>query len=136
MLNKVQLIGNLGSDPELRSTKNGTPVCNISMATSRVWYDNNKEKQEETEWHKVIIWGKQAESVSRFMSKGSKMYVEGRIQTRKWEDDEGNNRYSTEIVAERTLFLDSRGASGGSSGGGSEKSNSTTPPIDDDDLPF
>jgi len=131
MLNKVQLIGNLGADPELRSTARGTSVCNVNLATSRVWYDDDKEKHEETEWHKIVIWGKQAETVNQYMSKGSKMYVEGRLQTRKWEDKEGNNRYTTEIVAERTLFLDSKG-----SGGGGSKSRDTPPPIGDDQLPF
>ena len=125
-LNKAMIIGNLGDDPELRYTQSGTPVANMSIATNRRWTDDNGQKQEKTEWHKVVVFGRQAETCEQYLSKGRQVYVEGRIQTRKWEDRDGNNRYTTEIVARNVQFL-----SGGSGGGGSMQE---PPPYTDSDI--
>ena len=120
MINKVILVGNLGTDPELRATTNGTPVAELRVATSRFWFNKNNEKQEETQWHRVVVWGKQAQSCKEYLDKGRQVYVEGRLQTRKWEDKEGNTRFTTEIVAENVRFL----------GGGRSRSTTT------EDLPI
>jgi single-strand DNA-binding protein len=109
-INKVILIGNLGKDPELRHTPQGQAVANFSLATSESWNDKNGQKQERTEWHKVVVWGKPAELVAKYLSKGRKAYVEGRLQTRAWDDKDGQKRYTTEIVATTVQFLDSQGA--------------------------
>lgn len=103
-LNKVIIIGRITSDPELRSTKSGTSVASMDIATNRYWTGKNGEKNEDTEFHKVVVWGNRAEVVSEYMSKGSLIMVEGRLQTRKWEDKNGNKRYTTEIVAENVQF--------------------------------
>lgn len=105
MLNKVILIGNLGTDPEVKAFPNGGGVTNFSLATSRKWKDKNGERQEETEWHRISIFGKLGEVAERFLRKGSKVYLEGRIHTRKWQDGQGNDRYSTEIIAHEMLML-------------------------------
>lgn len=104
-VNKVILIGNLGADPELNYTSNGTAVANLSLATS-----SKVSGEDKTEWHRVTVWDKTAENVAKYMSKGSKMYVEGRLQTRSFEDAEGNTRYTTEVVANQVTFLDSKSA--------------------------
>ena len=118
MLNKVMLIGNLGADPDLRTTNNGTAVCEMRIATNESWFDKAaNERKDRTEWHRVIVWGASGENCAKYLTKGSKAYVEGRIQTREWEDKEGNKRYTTEIVASSVQFLSPRGESGGSSGG-------------------
>jgi len=107
-VNKVIIIGNCGNDPESRTMPNGNAVANASIATSETWKDKNTgEKQEKTEWHRVIFFNKQAEIVTQYVKKGSKLYVEGRLQTRSWEQD-GVKRYTTEIVASEFQFLDSR----------------------------
>jgi single-strand DNA-binding protein len=137
-LNKVMLIGNLGKDPEIRTTPGGHSVCTISMATNRE-YTKGDEKVKETEWHRVVIWGKQAEAVAKYMEKGRSMFVEGRLQTRSWEDKDGITRYVTEIVAERVQFL---GGNGGTKG--PDRQPGYTPPgmddasgpVDDDSIPF
>src|SRR5205814_88256 len=98
-INKVILIGNLGKDPELRHTPQGQAVANFSLATSENWTDKNGQKQERTEWHKVVVWGKPAELAAKYLSKGRKAYIEGRLQTRAWDDKEGQKRYTTEVVA-------------------------------------
>jgi len=117
MLNKVMIIGNLGADPELRTTTSGAAVCELRMATNESWFDKaSNERKERVEWHRVIVWGKSGENCAKYLSKGSKAYVEGRIQTREWEDQSGNKRYTTEIVANSVQFLGSKGG-GGSSGG-------------------
>lgn len=116
MINKVILIGNLGQDPELKYTQAGTAVANLSVATSRVWKDRDGNKQEETEWHRVIVWAQTAEFCSNYLSKGNKVYVEGRLQTRKWQDQNGNDRYTTEIVANELKSLTPRASE--NSGGG------------------
>src|SRR5688500_9633071 len=117
-VNKVILIGNLGKDPETRYLSSGDAVTNISVATTDTWKDKSGEKQEHTEWHRVAFFGKTAEIAGEYLKKGSPVYVEGRIRTRKWQDKEGNDKYSTEIVADRMQLLGGRGGGGGSSGGG------------------
>ncbi len=119
-LNKVMLIGNLGADPEVRSTTNGSRVANLSLATSRQWTSPGGEKQEKTEWHKVICWnskvakGQQlADLAEKYMKKGDRVYVEGRIEYRTWEDREKQTRYTTEVIAQEVLLLGSRGGGEG-----------------------
>ncbi len=115
-LNKVMLIGNLGRDPEIRYTQGGTAVVNFTIATSEQWSDRNSgERQERTEWHRIVVFGKQAEICEKYLSKGSSIYIEGRLQTRSWEKD-GQTHYTTEIVASNFQFLGGRG--GGDQGGG------------------
>src|SRR4051812_14224844 len=111
-INKVIIIGNLGKDPELRYTPQGQAVVNFPVATSENWTDKSGQKQERTEWHKVVVWGKLGELCSKYLSKGRKAFVEGRLQTRAWDDKDGQKRYTTEIVANNVQFLDSAGASG------------------------
>jgi len=118
MLNKVMLIGNLGRDPELRYTQSQQPVCQLSVATTRVYTNRNNDRVEETEWHRVVVWGKQGELCNQYLTKGRQVYVEGRLQTRSWEDKDGNKKYSTEIVADFVRFLGGRGGEGGGGGGG------------------
>jgi len=107
MINKVILIGNLGSDPETKNTQSST-VATLSVATSRAWKDKEGQKHDETEWHRVIVWGATAEFCGKYLSKGSKVYIEGRLQTRKWKDNIGVDRYTTEIVAESVQNLSPR----------------------------
>lgn len=113
-LNKVTLIGNLGADPEVRSTANGTKVATLSVATSRSWSNQSGEKQEKTEWHRVVLWNSRgaglADVAEKYLKKGDKLYVEGRIEYRTWEDREGNTRYTTEINAREMIMLSPRGA--------------------------
>lgn len=105
-LNKVTLIGNLGADPEVRFTPGGQAVANFNIATNERWTSKNTGQPEErTEWHRIVVWGKQAENCRDYLSKGRQVYIEGRLQTRKWEDKQGQTRYTTEIVADRVLFL-------------------------------
>lgn len=108
MLNKVQIIGNLGGDPEMRYTANGNAVTNFSVATSRV-FTVDGDRREETEWFRVTAWGKLAETCAEYLSKGRLVYVEGRMQTRSWEDDSGNKRYATDLVANEVKFLGGKG---------------------------
>lgn len=116
-LNKVMLIGNLGRDPETRYTKDGKPVANITIATSEKWRNKQGDQQEKTEWHRVVIFGKLADIVKRYLRKGSKVYVEGQLQTKKWTDKNGQDRYTTEVVVGgfggNIIMLDSRGGDGG-----------------------
>jgi single-strand DNA-binding protein len=121
-VNKVILIGNLGADPELRYTPGGQAVCDVRLATNESWTDKNGQKQERTEWHRVVLWGKPAEIVKQYCTKGQKLFIEGRLQTRSWDDKEGNKRYSTEIVANDFMFLGGGGPgasarTGGGAGG-------------------
>ncbi len=112
-VNKVILIGRLGRDPEMKFTPNGKAVTNFTMATNEIWSDQNGERQERTEWHRVVAWDKLAENCARLLEKGKQVYVEGRIQTRQWDDRDGNKRYTTEIVANSMQVLstmDSLGA--------------------------
>jgi len=110
-INKAIIIGNLGKDPELRSMPNGKAVCNMVVATSEKWKDQSGQAQEKTEWHKISLFDRIAEVAAEYLHKGSKVYLEGKITTRKWQDQDGNDRYSTEIVANKLEFLDS--ANGG-----------------------
>ena len=119
-VNKVFLIGNLGGDPEVRYTASGSAVANFRIATTDVWNDRNGERQERTEWHRIVVWGKQAEHCGEYLRKGRSVHVEGRLQTRDWEDRDGNKRYTTEIVANSVTFLGSRGEGGGGGYGGSQ----------------
>lgn len=107
-LNKVQLIGNLTRDPELRYTPQGTPVCTIGLATNRSWADQSGQKQEETEFHRLVAWSKLAELCGQLLFKGRKIYVEGRLQTRKWQSQDGQERYTTEVIISDMIILDSR----------------------------
>ena len=139
-LNKVMLIGNLGKDPELPHTPAGTAVATFSIATSeRFKSKQTNEWEEKTEWHNIVLWSKLAETAGQYLSKGKTVYIEGRLQTRKWQDRDGNTRYTTEIVGDTMKMLSPKGegARGGdssheSSGGGSYEE----PPFQDDDIPF
>jgi len=113
MLNKVMLIGNLGADPETRFTQDGTCVCNLRIATTEKFKNRNGEQQERTEWHRVVMWGRLGEIANQYLSKGSRVYIEGKIETRKWQDRDGNDKYTTEIRANEMKML------GGGSGAGS-----------------
>ena len=147
-VNKAIIIGNLGQDPEIRYTQDGKAIANISIATSEQWKDKQTgEKQERTEWHKVTAFGKLGEIIGEYLRKGSKVYIEGRIQTDKWQDKEGNDRYTTKIIAGQMQMLDSRGGgtanfdnnydSGQSSSGGGGGQPEPVPMGDfDDDIPF
>jgi len=148
-INKVILVGNLGNDPDVRYTQSGAAVANVSIATSESWKDKTTgEQQDRTEWHRVVFFGRLAEIVSEYLKKGSQIYVEGRLQTRKWQDKEGIDRYTTEIVANEMQMLGGRGGGGGgsqdnygSSAGDppSEKMESATSGGSndfDDDIPF
>ncbi len=159
-VNKVILVGNLGRDPETRYATSGAAICNVTIATSRQWKDKaSGEKREETEWHRVVFYDRLAEIAGEYLKKGRPVYVEGRLKTRKWQDKEGQDRYTTEIVAEEMQLLGSRegsgsgggdvefsgsapssrasggggGASGPAKGGGAKK---TSPDDLDDDIPF
>ncbi|MFL6231666.1 MAG: single-stranded DNA-binding protein [Thermoanaerobaculia bacterium] len=110
MVNKVILVGNLGRDPEVRSTPSGQPVATFTLATSRRWRDKNGQKQEQTEWHTVVCWGKQAEIAGQYLTKGKQVYVEGRLQTRSWDDrNSGEKKYKTEVVCDTFQMLGQRG---------------------------
>jgi single-strand DNA-binding protein len=154
-VNKVILVGNLGRDAELRYTPGGAPVATLNMATTEVWNDKaSGQKQEKTEWHRIVLWGKSAESLSEYLSKGKQIYVEGRLQTRKWQDKDGNDKYTTEIRGDRIVLLggggggggmgggggrqQQRGAAGAGAGGGGEHEPMGEPITDltDDDIPF
>ena len=117
-VNKVILIGNLGSDPEVRYTPDGVAVANFNLATTESWNDRNTgERQERTEWHRLVLWRRQAEVAQQYLKKGSKVYVEGKLQTRSWDDQSGQKRYTTEVVVFDMQMLDSRGEGGGGGGG-------------------
>lgn len=150
-LNKAQIIGNLGADPEIRSTSSGTRVATLSVATSRSWTDRSGERQEKTEWHRVVCWDKLAEIVERYLKRGDRVYVEGRIEYRQWEGQDGQTRYTTEIRAREMIMLGGSGDGGGarrSSGERGGYANVPSSPDDDfsdfssdslageDDLPF
>ena len=140
-INKVIVFGNLGADPDSRSMPNGNAVTNISVATSESWNDKETgEKQEKTEWHRVVFFGRLAEIASDYLKKGSQVYVEGKLQTRKWEDKEGNERWTTEIVANQMQMLGERMSQGTSNQGNVTKQNTSSNEfVDeefDDDIPF
>jgi single-strand DNA-binding protein len=143
-VNKVILVGNLGRDPELRYTQSGQAVANFTLATNESWTKKSGEREERTEWHRIIAWARTAELCAEYLAKGRTVYVEGRLQTREWEDKEGQKRRTTEIVAQTVQFLGGRGGGGGGGGGGqrsgsgpSEPSGGgSAPPPPDDDIPF
>ena len=122
-VNKVILVGNLGRDPEVRYAPSGDAIANITIATSEQWKDKSGEKQEKTEWHRVVFFGKQAEIVSQYLKKGSQVYIEGRLQTRKWQGQDGQDRYTTEIVADRMQMLGGRTVGGGEASGSESRRN-------------
>jgi len=117
-VNKVILVGYLGADPDMRYTPSGQGVCELRLATSESWNDKNGQRQERTEWHRIVVWGKRAEICSKYLSKGRQVYVEGRIQTRTYDDKEGNKRYITEIIANDVQFLGGGGKDGAGAGRG------------------
>ena len=122
-VNKVILVGNLGRDPETRYATSGAAICNVTIATSRQWKDKTSgEKKEETEWHRVVFYDRLAEIAGEYLKKGRPVYVEGRLKTRKWQDKEGQDRYTTEIIAEEMQLLGSRDSGGGGGGGGGSPS--------------
>jgi single-strand DNA-binding protein len=148
-LNKVMLIGRLGKDPEVRYTPDGSAVANFSLATSETWNDKSGTKQERTEWHNIVAWGKLADLAKRYLSKGRQVYIEGRIRTREWDDKDGNKRRTTEVMANQMVLLGSRQESGDAGGPPSsqrsapisEPSYNSSPgaadvEITDDDIPF
>jgi single-strand DNA-binding protein len=115
-VNKVILVGNLGADPEVRFTPGGQAVAKFSIATGESWKDKNGQKQERTEWHRIVVWGKLAELCGEYLAKGRQCYVEGRLQTREWTDKEGKKNYTTEVVAQNVTFLGGRAGEGASPG--------------------
>lgn len=143
-INKVILIGNLGKDPEVRYMPSGSAVTNVTIATSETWKDKQSgDKQERTEWHNVVFFNRLAEIAGEYLKKGSKVYVEGSLRTRKWQDKNGQDRYTTEIVANEMQMLDSRGGSGyqgadsyQSRDSGAEKAPAMASDDFDDDIPF
>jgi len=145
MLNKAILIGNLGADPETRYTQDGTCVCNIRIATTERYKDRNGERQERTEWHRVVLWGKLGEIANQYLHKGSQVYIEGKIETRKWTDRDGNTRYTTEIRANEMKMLGGKGEGAPRAAAPAEKPAQNDPFADspsfndvpvDDDIPF
>jgi single-strand DNA-binding protein len=104
-INKVILIGNLGQNPEVKSSSSGQSICNLSIATNESWTDRNGQKQEKTEWHRVVVFGKLADLCGQYLQKGRQAYIEGKLQTRSWQDKDGQTRYTTEIVAQQVQFL-------------------------------
>lgn len=153
-VNKVILLGNLGKDPEVKYTPQGTPVAKLTVATNYRYKDKNEQWQDQTEWHNVVLWQRLAEIAGEYLKKGSKVYIEGRLQTRSWDDKQTNQkRYMTEIVANDLVLLGGRGEGGGESGGSSRSSASGnnnfdqrvpehepvaagSSPISDEDIPF
>lgn len=147
-VNKVILVGNLGQDPDTKSTQSGSSITNISIATSETWKDKQSgQQQERTEWHRVVFFGKLAEIAAQYLSRGSKVYVEGALRTRKWQDANGNDKYTTEIVASEMQMLDSREGGGGQQSPGQGQNRPQAPqapqvPVAapgtdfDDDIPF
>jgi len=149
-LNKVMLIGNLGKDPEVRTTTTGQRVANFSLATSRSWTGQDGQRQEKTEWHSIVVWGKLVDICEKYLQKGKQVYIEGRIETRSWQDKEGQTRYKTEIICDQMTMLGRAGLGGernGGDGGGYDGPRGGGAPRDenyepapaggsDDDLPF
>lgn len=147
-VNRVILVGNLGANPEVRFTQGGQPVANLRIATTERWTDKSGQRQESTEWHRVVLFGKTAEIAQKYLTKGRQVFIEGRIQTRQWQDQQGQKRYSTEIVATNMQMLGGRGGEGAAAGaaGMRDDMGQTVPPDDaigaefgggpDDDIPF
>ena len=144
-VNKAILVGNLGKDPEVRFTGTGKAVCKFPLATSTTWNDNDGQRQERTEWHNIIVWGKQGESCGKFLSKGRQVFVEGEIRSRSYDDKDGNKRYITEIIAQNVRFLGGKDGGGRGAGGGDPgfpeepamgMGGGGAAATDDDDIPF
>jgi len=146
-VNKVILVGRLGKDPELKYTQAGTPVVRFSLATDETWKDQNGDKQQRTEWHNIVAWRKLAEICGQYLTKGRLIFLEGKLQTRNWEDKEGNKRYTTEIVADNMVMLGGKGDEARSDRSATAGVNSESqvepnpnvtpnPNITDDDIPF
>ena len=145
-VNKVILVGNLGRDAELRYTPGGAAVATLNLATTEVWNDKQRQRQEKTEWHRIVLWGKQAESLQEYLTKGKQIYVEGRLQTRQWDDKDGNKRYTTEIKADRITLLGGGGGGAAAVAAAVERiaarltaaamDEPPMEPITDDDIPF
>jgi len=153
-INKVILIGNVGADPELRYTPSGAAVTNFNVATNESWTDKSGERQDQTEWHRIVAWSRLAEICNQYLRKGSKVYIEGRLQTRNWEGQDGQKRYTTEVIAREMQMLDSRGETSGGQDGGAPYASGPAVPVEsqsdapstdpketpsyspDDDLPF
>ena len=144
-VNKVILVGNLGKDPEVRYMSNGNAVCNVTLATSESWKDKQTgEQKEKTEWHTIVFYRRLAEIAGEYLKKGSQVYIEGKLQTRKWQDKSGNDRYTTEIIASEMQMLGSRGGGGSADFGGASSSRPAAAPAPaaagaddfDDDIPF
>ncbi len=148
-VNKVILVGNLGADPEMRFTPSGQAVANFRIATSESWTDKQGQKQERTEWHRIVVWGKLGELCGEYLGKGRQCFVEGRLQTREWTDKENRKNYTTEVVASNVVFLGGRAEGAGAGQRGSRSANGSaefgpTPPADEvaaghgaeDDIPF
>ena len=139
MINRVFLLGNLGRDPEVRSTASGTPVATFSLATNRRWKDREGERQEQTEWHNVVCFARLAEIAGEYLTRGRQVFIEGRLHTQSWEDREsGQTRYRTEVVAERLQLLGQPGAGGAGQSAGSPAGavEDSGPEPEDDDIPF
>jgi single-strand DNA-binding protein len=147
-VNKVILVGNLGRDAEMRFTPGGAAVATLNLATTEVWNDKGGQKQEKTEWHRIVLWGKTAESLNEYLTKGKQIYVEGRLQTRKWQDKDGQDKYTTEIRGDRIVLLgggggggggarqQNRGGGAGASSGGDDHMGEPVSELTDDDIPF
>jgi single-strand DNA-binding protein len=145
-VNKVILVGNLGRDAELRYTPGGAAVATLNLATTEVFKDREGQKKEDTQWHRVILWGKTAETLQDYLTKGKQIYVEGKLQTRKWKDKEGNDRYTTEVRGDRVVLLSGGGGGRGvDSGGVADRGSGDAPShaepggsveLTDDDIPF
>ena len=135
-LNKVMIIGHLGRDPEMRYTPSGRPITTFSVATSRKWNTSEGEKRSDTEWFNIVAWGSLAEICNQYLSKGQLVYIEGRLQTRKWEDDNGNKRSNIEIVAKEMIMLGERKKKTDSESSENEDQPSTENAVEDDDFPF
>lgn len=135
-VNKVILVGNLGRDPEIRYTQTGTPVTNFTMATSERWTDPSGEKREKTEWHRIVVWGKQAEVAAEYLRKGRQVYIEGSLQTREWTDREGNKRYTTEVRAQRLQLLGRPDDRQGQAAPVAEEEVAEPGGYGEDDIPF
>jgi single-strand DNA-binding protein len=143
-VNKVILVGNLGRDAELRYTPGGAAVATLNLATTEVFKDREGQRKEDTQWHRVILWGKTAETLQDYLTKGKQIYVEGKLQTRKWKDKDGNDKYTTEIRGDRVVLLSGGGGGGGGRMGAPTRTESTehgegiAEPVEltDDDIPF
>ncbi len=154
-VNRVTLLGRLGNDPEVRFIPSGQAVANFNIATNEMWNDKNGQRQEKTEWHRIVVWGKQAQNCGEYLKKGSQVFLEGRLQTRQWQDKEGQTRYTTEVVANTVQFLSSgsRSAeketntpswneeenshtSSNGSGNGFSKTKMEQPSFAEEDIPF